>query len=87
MKIKEGYILRQVAGENIVIPSGEDLDLNLMISLNDTGCFLWKRLATGAGEEDLVRALLEEYEVEEPRARASVGAFLARLREHGCLEP
>ena len=87
MKIKEGYILRQVAGENIVIPAGEDLDLNLMISLNDTGSFLWKRLETGAGEEELVRALLEEYEVEEPRARASVEAFLARLREHGCLEP
>ena len=85
MKIKEGYILRQIAGEYVVIPSGEDLDLNLMITLNETGSFLWERLAEGAEEEDLVKALLAEYDVDEARARKSVAAFIAKLKEHDFL--
>ena len=85
MKIKEGYILRQIAGEYVVIPSGEDLDLNLMITLNETGSFLWERLTEGAEEEDLVKALLAEYDVDEVRARKSVAAFIANLKEHDFL--
>ena len=85
MKIKEGYILRQIAGEYVVIPSGEDLDLNLMITLNETGSFLWERLAEGAEEEDLVKALLAEYDVDEARARKAVEGFIANLREQDFL--
>ena len=85
MKIKEGYILRQIAGEYVVIPSGEDLDLNLMITLNETGSFLWERLTEGAEREDLVKALLAEYDVDRERASHAVSAFLAKLREQDFL--
>ena len=85
MKIKDGYILRQIAGEYVVIPSGEDLDLNLMITLNETGSFLWQRLAEGAEKEDLVKALLAEYDVDEARAQKAVEAFIEKLQEHDFL--
>ena len=85
MKIKDGYILREIAGEYVVIPSGEDLDLNLMITLNETGSFLWKKLTDGATEEELVKALLAEYDVDETRARNAVAAFIDKLREHDFL--
>ena len=86
MKIKEGFILREVAGENIVIPSGDELNLNLMITLNGTGRFLWEKLESGATEEQLVAAILEEYDTDEDTAKESVSAFVKKLSENGFLE-
>lgn len=85
LKLKDGFILRQIAGETMVIPSGEELDLNMMITLNETGRFLWERLQEGTTEEDLVAALLEEYEVDEETARAQVVKFVEKLNGHGFL--
>ena len=53
MKLKEGFILRSVAGETVVVPTGDDLDLNMMITLNDSGKLLWQCLEKGAEQEDL----------------------------------
>lgn len=87
MKIKEGFILRNVAGSNIVVPFGDRcLDFNGMITLNDTGAFIWKQLENGAEEADIVKALLAEYEVEEDRAAQCVKDFVAKLKEADCLE-
>lgn len=83
MKLKDGFILRSVAGESVVVPTGDDLDLNMMITLNDTGAFLWKRLETGAEEDELVAALLKEYDVEEQTARTHVAMFIRKLKDHG----
>ena len=48
MKIKEGFILRQVAGTWVVLATGADtIDFNGMIKLNDTGAMLWNLLAEG----------------------------------------
>jgi hypothetical protein len=47
----------------------------------DTAAFLWHRLRRPASARDLVAALLEEYEVDEPTAARDVEAFLAELRE------
>lgn len=85
MKLKEGFVLRNVAGETIVVPTGANLDLNMMITLNGTGKFLWERLEKGAGTEALVAALLEEYEVDETTAKAHVAAFVEKLNGHGFL--
>ena len=85
MKLKEGFILRTVAGETIVLPSGDELDLNMMITLNDTGKFLWERLEKGAEKEELVAALLAEYDVDEVTAAAGVERFVAKLNENGFL--
>lgn len=86
MKLKKGFILREVAGETVVIPSGNDLDLNMMITLNGTGKFLWERLEKGALIDDLVDAVCGEYEVTHERARAAVCAFIEKLNDNGFLE-
>ena len=85
MKLKQGFILRTVAGETIVLPSGDELDLNMMITLNDTGKFLWERLEVGAEMDELVAGLLAEYDVDEATARAGVERFVAKLNENGFL--
>ena len=81
MKLKDGFILRTVAGETVVLPVGGVTDFDMMITLNETGKFLWERLTVGAEEEELVKGLLAEYDVTEERATASVAAFVARLKE------
>lgn len=85
MKIKEGFLLRQVAGKNVVLPGGGDLDLNIMITLNDTGAFLWKQLQTETDEDGLVVALLGEYDVDEATARSAVTTFVKKLNDNGFL--
>ena len=84
MKIKEGFLLRQVAGKNVVLPGG-DLDLNMMITLNETGAFLWEQLQSEKNEQELIGALLEEYDVEETVAAKAVSAFIQKLNDHGFL--
>ena len=81
MKLKDGFILRTVAGETVVLPASGVTNFDMMITLNDTGKFLWERLAVGAEEADLVKDLLAEYDVSEELATESVAAFVARLKE------
>jgi len=85
MKIKEGYLLRQVAGQSVVLPADDALNLNMMITLNDTGAFLWKQLENEADENKLVAALLQEYEVDEETAHSCVAEFVKKLNDHGFL--
>ena len=86
MKLKEGFVLRKVAGENIVLTSGTELNLNMMITLNETGAFLWEKIQDGYEEEEMVSAILKEYAVDEEGARSAVQGFIATLNEHGFLE-
>lgn len=86
MKIKEGFLMHQISGQMVVLPTGGDLDLNMMITLNDTGAFLWELLRSETDEETLVSALLAEYDVDEAKARSCVAAFLEKLGENGFLE-
>lgn len=86
MKLKGGFVLREVAGSCVVVPTGGALDFNGMITLNETGEVLWKVLEKGADEDKLVAALLSEYDVDEATARLGVVSFIAKLKEHGFIE-
>ena len=88
MKIKSGFLLRDVAGCKIAVPVGKrTADFNGMINLNGTGAFLWKRLEQGATEDELTAALLEQYEdVDEPTARESVRSFVKTLSDADILD-
>ncbi len=85
MKLKEGFIVREVAGQIVVLPSGEDLDLNMMITLNGTGRFLWELLEQDRDQEALVAALLQEYDVDRETAAKCVADFVGKLHENGFL--
>ena len=83
MKLKDGFLMRKVAGQTVVLPGGDDLDLNMMITLNDTGAFLWERLTEKTNEDALVQALLGEYDVDAETARKAVVAFVEKLSDNG----
>lgn len=88
MKIREGFILRQVSEAYVVVAVGEAAEIfNGMITLNESGALLWKTLQAGCADENaLVRALLAEYEVSEEQAEKDVKAFVARLADAKILE-
>ena len=87
MKIKEGYLLREVAGSNIVVPFGEgELNFSGVITLNDVGAFFWQKLDKGCTKEELLKALLTEYEIDEKTASNDIDEFVGKLKEAGLLE-
>ena len=75
MNVKLDFVLREIAGETLLVPAGKTaLDLNGMLTLNETGAALW-------------RMLLQEFEgAPAEQVRADVEEFLARLRELGIVE-
>lgn len=82
MKVSKEMMLREIAGEHILIPVGEAAKkFSGLISLNESGRMLWERLQEDCSEEDLVTALLDEYEVDRETAAADVKAFLAKMQE------
>lgn len=87
MKLKENFVLRQVVGSWVVLPLGAaTVDFNGMLTLNDSGAFLWKRLEQGASREDLADALTAEYDVSREQALMDVDDFYAILVRSGCAE-
>lgn len=87
MKIKQGLILREIAGEYVVL-SVEDssLNFNRMLVLNESGAELFRMLQDGASPSELVRALLRNYEVEQEQAKNDIRTFLEKLWQSGCME-
>ena len=86
MKLKSGFVLKEVAGECVVVPTGADLNINGMITLNSTGKTLWCALENDVDLNDLTSALLAEYEVDEETARGAAERFVNKLKELDFLE-
>ena len=87
MKISYKFVLRQVAGEWIVLPVAEKtVNFNGMLTLNETGLILWKLLEQDSSREALAQALTDEYEVTSEQALADVDEYLGKLERAGCLE-
>ncbi len=87
MKIKDGFILREVADSFIVVAVGDAVkNFKGVINLNETGALLWKTLQNGAEEKDLIDTLLNNYEVEKELAEKDVKAFIAKLTEAGLIK-
>lgn len=87
MKIKPGFMLRNVAGRDIVVAVGSaSMDFNGMISLNETAAFLWKKLEQGADYDALLAAMLDEYETDEITAKEGIDAFLETARNAGLID-
>lgn len=87
MRIKEGYMLREAAGETVVVPFGEEaLNFQGIISLNETGALLWRQLEQGCEKKALVQALLDEYEVDAETAEKDVAEFLKLTGDAGVID-
>lgn len=82
MKIKDGFILREVGSNFLVIAVGKNAkDFNAMITLNEVGAFLFNKLSNEITFDGLVDALLCEYEVDRAIAEKDVKAFIEKLQK------
>lgn len=82
MKVKPGYMLRKVVEIYVIIGIGDEAYTpNEIMSLNETGAFLWRMLEKGAERGELAESLTKEYDVDGQTAAADVDSFLAQLRE------
>ncbi len=82
MKIKNGFIIRKIVDVNVVVPVGEtSVDFNGIITLNDTGAFLFKQLMSETNKDSLLKALMDEYEIDETSALTDINMFCDHLEE------
>lgn len=87
MKIVDGFILKSIADTNIVVPVGSNsVTFNAIISLNESGAFLWKQLETEKSENELLTAMLDEYDVDEATAKTDINEFLNSMRQANLLK-
>lgn len=87
MKIKDGFLLREVVGSYIVVAVGARAkEFGGIIKLNETGSFLWKKLAENVDQATLTEALTDEYDVDKESAEKDVDSFIKTLSEAGILE-
>ena len=87
MKIKNGFVVRSIAGESVVVALGEaSKTFNGIIKLNETGRFIWDMLSNGAEISELTAAILSEYDIDEATAEADAIAFVDTLKGAGIIE-
>ncbi len=86
MRIASGFCLRSILGETIAVPTGEAATcLSGLVSLNETGAFLFEKLQTDQTADSLIHALLEEYDTDPETARRDVCRFLEIMSQHNLL--
>lgn len=81
MKIKEGFVVRQLADHYVVVPvNTQQTNFHGMIQLNETGAFLWKQFGEETTEEAVVQAVLDTYEITSEKAQEDVEQFIQQLK-------
>lgn len=86
MKRNPDFVQQDVAGTKVIVPTGAAVsEFPGMITVNDTGAYLWELLETEQTADTLTDALQEKYEVAREQAKADVEAFLAELQPTGAV--
>lgn len=86
MRIEKEFVLREIAGDYIIIPTGKTvLEFNGLITVNEVGVTLWNMLQEEVTFDQLVQGVLAEYDVEEEVAREDIQEFLDTLAKGGIL--
>lgn len=88
MRIKNGFVLREVAGQPIVVATGEaSKEFHGMVKLNQTGKDIWQGLMEGLTEEQIVEKLAEHYQVTKEKAAEDTRKLLGQMEQAGFLLP
>lgn len=88
MKIKKGFVLRELVGQKIVTGEGlEQIDFNKLVSLNSSAAYLWEHLVSREFDlETMVDLLLERYDIERSVALKDARALLENWKSIGLIE-
>lgn len=88
MHISDEFILRDIAGDYIIVPTGKEaMEFQGLITVNEVGAFLWAELQKkDLSEKELIAVLLKEYDVDQETATNDVNEFLSIVRNRGMLK-
>lgn len=87
VKVKSGFVMRDVAGQTVIIATGEaSRSFQGMIRVNDTGKLIWQELSNGLPEQDIVTKVTSEFDVDRSQATVDVAAFIEQMRSNGFLD-
>jgi len=88
MKIKDGFLVKKILDDYLVVPTGDNIvDFSVVVSLNESGAFLWEQLETEKTEAELVDALMATFApLEQSVAENDVAEFINLLKTHGFLD-
>ncbi len=82
MKTNPEFIARDIADELVLVPVGTAAkSFGGLVTCNEVGAFIWKTLENGATMDELVAAILDEFETDEQTARSDAEEFVAKLKE------
>lgn len=87
MKIKSGFVKSKIGDECVVVPVGaKTVDFRGIITLNDSAEFIWDSLKEGKTEEELLKLILCEYDVDEALAKKDLDEFISVLKDKDLLD-
>lgn len=87
MKIVKDFILREIAGECVLVPTGATTqEFNGLITMSDTAKFIWENMEKADSFETLIGMILEEYEIDEDTARQDAYQFINQLLQTGFID-
>ena len=87
MKIRDGFVLRNVVDEFIVMPTGENIaKFEGAVVLNEVSAFVFRQLENAVSRDDLLTAIVNEFDVDEVTAAADLDELLAQFGKMGLLE-
>lgn len=87
MKVKNGFMLRAIAGQWVIIPLGARVvEFNGIMTLSESGAILWRLLENGAEVGELVAAILAEYDIDAETAERDVNNFLDTIGRNDLFE-
>lgn len=87
MKIKEGFVVREIAGQSIVVALGAATKtFNGMIKLNQTGRTIWDLISQGKEREEIIQYFLSEYDIDRASVEKDVDTFINTLQGANILE-
>ena len=87
MKIKNGFVLKSIAGENIVMPAGENIGtFDGAIVLNEVAAFIWSKMEESVSRNELLELIISEFDVDKEKAAADLDALILKLSGYGVIE-
>lgn len=87
MKLKGEFVLREIAGDVILVPVGQTaLKMNGMITLDPVAALIWKALEQGSERDEILQQILDCFEVSKETASKDLDEFFVQLEQAGLIE-
>lgn len=87
MKICGDFILREMAGDTVLVPVGQTaLRFNGIIILQPVAAVIWQAISEGLEEDRILSRILDRFEVEQEEAARDLQSFLSQLKSAGFIE-